>query len=46
MQSDWMHALFITDIWNFVMVDFLPVAAIHVCNSLSDFGHFQNLTSV
>ena len=38
--------LFITDIWNFVMVDFLPVAAIHLCNSLNDFSHFHNLTSV
>ena len=46
MQSDWMHVLLITDIWNFLRVDVLPVAAIHLRDSLNDFSHFHNLTSV
>ena len=38
--------LFITDIRNFVRVDFLHVAAMHLCDSINDSSHFHNLTSV
>ena len=38
--------LFITDIRNFVRVDVLSVAAMRLCDSLNNFSHFHNLTSV